>query len=191
MAKVRIDKRLEAEPVLLAGEGQMDLEEAIKAAGWDAGDPGRGRAVILTDGRELVSSAQFEAPADIDPAQDMFAVMEKRIMDRLREQAGILPPDAFEETVEEANDYDVPDDVLYVSGHEVVMADEFPQMPTPRARPSEELLDDGEPAEPVADPPANDNPPAVPAPSAKRQAPGKVAAKSKAVPEERDPIDDH
>lgn len=134
MDKVRIDRRLEATPKPQVGD-QLELEDAIRLAGW-SDDPGSGIAVLLDDGREVFSPLKFEEPADIEAGQDMMAVLEKRIIQRLQRDAGLLRgDDEVDETAEEANDFDVRDEVEYVSGFEIEMATEFPQMPTPAPRP--------------------------------------------------------
>lgn len=181
MFKVVVHPRLEklVSQKYLTAEGQLDLEDAIRAAGWDPGDPGLGSAVIAEDGREIVSPAKFEEPADIEAGQDMFAVMERRIMQKLR--AGLFTgEDVVDETAEEAVDFNVRDDIEYVSGYEVEMAEEFPQMPTPAPRPG------AEPEEPVVE--------KAPEEPVLRETPAVEPKKSKkvspAVPEERDPFSD-
>lgn len=119
-------------------DGQLDLEDAIVRAGWDERDPGVGVAVIDGLGREIGNPDRFEEPADISPEQDMMAVLERRITERLLKQAGISVGGDLEETPEEQNDFEVSDDIHFVSGYEVEMATEFPSMPAPPPRPAEE-----------------------------------------------------
>lgn len=182
MFKVVVHPRLEklVSQKYLTAEGQLDLEDAIRAAGWDPKDPGVGGAVIAEDGREIVSPSKFEEPADIEAGQDMFEVMERRIMQRLR--VGLFTgEDVVDETADEALDFAVRDDIEYVSGYEVEMAEEFPQMPTPAPRPGAEEAE----VKVTAVAPAPDVEPVEPAKPAKSS---KKA--SPAVPEERDLVSD-
>lgn len=140
MKKLRVDPPAHVLVAPLA-DGQLDIEDAIVRAGWDQEDPGQGVAVIDRFGREVVNPARIEEPAGIDAGQDMMAVMERRIIERLQRDAGILRgDDVVDESEEEANDFNVADDIYgaHASGYEVEMASEFPTMPAPARRPAEE-----------------------------------------------------
>lgn len=136
--KVLIDKRLDKiAPDMPRDPDVVDLEDLIAQSDWDKDDPGVGRALLLPDGREVFNPVPMAAPVDIDPEQDMFRVMEQRILKRLYEQAGVGVDDALE-TEDEANDFNVADEMEVVSGYEVEMQDEFPNFPAPPAPPSPE-----------------------------------------------------
>lgn len=116
---------------------QLDLEDLIALAGWDPKDPGVGRAVIAEDGREILNPAKFEEPADIEEGQDMMLVLERRIMQKLK--SGLFTgEEEVDESVAEASDFAIDDDVQYVSGYEVSMQEEFPNFPAPAPRPNEQ-----------------------------------------------------
>lgn len=137
-AKLRVDPPSHVLVAPLA-DGQLGIEDAIVRAGWDKDDPGLGVAVIDQYGREVANPARIEEPAGIDAGQDMMAIMERRIIERLQRDAGVLRgDDVVDEDDDEANDFNVGDDIQYVSGYEVEMASEFPTMPAPARRPAED-----------------------------------------------------
>lgn len=84
MGRTKVVVDLRADPV----PPQLDLEAAI-AASWSE-DPGHGKAVIAEDGREICSPLQFEEPADIEPAQDMMMIMERRIVEKIMRARAVV-----------------------------------------------------------------------------------------------------
>lgn len=103
-----------------------ELYDAMAAAGWSA-DPGTGKAIILEDGREVVSPMPVAPPIGYNS--------EPSIMDRLSQMlearlAGLRGDDVLDESDEEANDFDVPDpeDFQPRSVYEIELLPEAPAL---------------------------------------------------------------
>lgn len=103
-----------------------DLYEQMAAAGWSS-DPGTGKAILLPDGREVVSPMPVAPPIGYQS--------EPSIMDRLSQMlearlATLRGDDVLDESDEEANDFDVPDpeDFQPRSVYEIELLPEAPAL---------------------------------------------------------------
>lgn len=156
--KVRIDKREEFSQVSDGRDPLLDLDRIPEYGGWDPDDPGLGQAVLLDDGREVLNPVPMEPPVGFKEEPSMMQMMEAMIK---RHLAGLNGEDELD-SVEDAIDFDVPDDVDPTSPYDVEMMDEFPSMPR-----SEEDVPVAEPLdeeEAIAPPPKRQKPPKKAAP---------------------------
>lgn len=140
MFKVRIDRRdpeevvnpeVDADGVLIGEEFNPD--DIPAKGGWNASDPGVGRAVLLPDGREVLNPVPMAPPVGFKEEDSMMEVMEKMIKRHLH---GLRDEDELD-SVEDALDFDVPDDLDIVSPYDVEMMEEFPAMPPPKSEEEE------------------------------------------------------
>ena len=85
---------------------QLDLEEAIRAAGW-SDDPGTGKAVLLPDGSEMLNPLPIAPPVDFVTGPTLLEQFEAKMEARFR----MLQEDAEVDTLEDFEDFDVEEDV--------------------------------------------------------------------------------
>lgn len=112
---------------------QLDLEQVLeeaKANAW-SDDPGHGKAVLIRDERgnpayEVHNPIPHAPPIGFEPTP----AIEELIRDRVRAEYARLRDDDQIDTLEEADDFDVPDEVPLSSIYEVhQMKDEAPRPP--------------------------------------------------------------
>lgn len=140
MFKVRIDPRLAGKET---DEIEYDVSEIPARGGW-TDDPGDGRAVLLPDGREVLNPLPMAPPVGYRPEPTIQELVHQMI---LRHHAG-LAEDEEVDTIEDAEDFDIPDELEPMSMYEVEMVEEFPEVPPekPEAAP---------PAPPLETPPVS------------------------------------
>lgn len=113
-------------------EEQLDLEGAISAS-WDPDDPGIGKAFLTKDGREIFNPVPMAPPVGYQQQDTMMQIMERMIKKHL---IG-LEDTAIQESQEESEDFgDVEDESHPFSPYEVLLKDEFPEMPRPEPEPA-------------------------------------------------------
>lgn len=135
---------------------QIDLEDAIREAGW-TDDPGVGRAVITEDGREVLNPLPIAPPVGFVEGPSLLEQFEEKMAARFR----MLQEDQEIDTPEDFEDFDVDEDQEPDSPYTVVMHDEFPSVPPadPEPAPAEPAPEPA-PAEPApVKPPKAKNPP--------------------------------
>lgn len=126
-AKIVIDQRpgVSKEPVR-----SMSVEEIIENAGadWDINDPGVGRAVLLPDGREVFNPVPMAPPVGYVEGPSIFDQLYAKLRAELfREKEG----DEVVDTAEDMTDYPEDDEPTFWTDYELVLRDEFPDMPPP------------------------------------------------------------
>lgn len=117
--KVRIDPRgADRAPVV-----PKDISDKMRSAGWSA-DPGTGKAVLLEDGRELVNPLPHDPPLGYVQEPSVIDLINRELAKR---KALLEADEVLDETDEDANDFDMEDEVDLLSGYEIVdMRPTFP-----------------------------------------------------------------
>jgi len=100
---------------------------------WDADDPGKGRTVLLPDGREVFNPTKFAPPIGYKHEPSMMEMM----ADMLQRRLATLADDLEVDTVSDAADFDIddPEDHEFLSGFEV--RDLVEEVPAVRPAPQE------------------------------------------------------
>lgn len=102
-----------------------DLYASISEAGW-SDDPGTGKAVLLDDGREVVNSLPHDPPVGFVKQESVVdQVIRKLTAHRIMQ----LQDDEVIDLKEEAEDFDIDEDVDPRSVYEILLKDEFPDIP--------------------------------------------------------------
>lgn len=144
--KVVIHPRHESSEKPVRDGTQIDLEDAIRDAGW-SDDPGVGHAVLMHDGREVLNPTPIAPPVGFVEGPSLLEQFEEKMAARFR----MLQEDQEIDTLEEFEDFDVPEDQEPDSPYTVVMHDEFPSVPPADPAPAD--LVPASPADPApADP---------------------------------------
>lgn len=126
-AKIVIDQRagVSKEPVR-----NMSVEDIIESAGadWSLDDPGVGRAVLLPDGREVFNPVPMAPPLGYVEGPSIFDQLYAKLRAELfREKEG----DEIVDTPEDMHEYPEDDEPTFWTDYELVLRDEFPDMPPP------------------------------------------------------------
>lgn len=117
--KVRLDPRADG----VMPELPEDLSRAMKAANWTA-DPGTGKAILLADGSELLNPVPFEPPVDYVKQDSIMDMIDQRLKARL---AMLDPNMVLDDSPEDANDFDIDDEIDPLSIYEVLsMKEDYP-----------------------------------------------------------------
>lgn len=103
-----------------------DLYDEMQAAGWSS-DPGTGKAILLPDGREVVSPMPVAPPIGYQSEPSIMDRLSQMLEARLATLGG---DDVLDESDEEANDFDVPDpeDLQPRSVYEIELLPEAPAL---------------------------------------------------------------
>lgn len=98
--------RVEVSPSPITGEFENVPEEALRVAGW-TDDPGQGKAVLLGDGREVFNPIPMAPPVGYTPQPTLMELLDTMVK---RHLVGLRGDDEID-TVDEAEDFDVEDEI--------------------------------------------------------------------------------
>lgn len=117
--KVRIDPRGSEKPPVVA----KDIPDKMRSAGW-SDDPGTGKAVLLDDGRELVNPLPHDPPIGYVQEPSVIDLINRELA---RRKALLEAEEIIDESVEDASDFEMEDEIDLLSGYEIVdMRPTFP-----------------------------------------------------------------
>lgn len=107
----RVNKAVVVIPPGAEFEGGKDFYESAEDAGW-SDDPGTGKAILALDergapGYEVLNSVPMAPPIGYEPSDSIDVMIQKRLAKYFAEGDSTV----LDESEEEANDFDVPDDL--------------------------------------------------------------------------------
>lgn len=85
------------------------FHDAIKKAGW-TDDPGTGKSILTKDGLEIPNPQPMAPPLGYEP-EDTLEDMVRRHLQKQLNLLGLRSGDVLDESPEEADDFDVEDDL--------------------------------------------------------------------------------
>lgn len=100
--------------------------EDMKAAGWSLDDPGKGKAILDSLGREVLNPMPFAPPLGFRGEPTIMDRLEALVNQRM---AQLQDDDFIEETEADRNDFDMDDGEDFESVYTVTMAPEVPRIP--------------------------------------------------------------
>lgn len=127
----------------------MSVEEIIEsaAADWDPGDPGVGRAVLLPDGREIFNPVSVAPPLGYIEGPSIF----DQLYAKLRTELLQARADEEIDTRESMNEFPEDEEPVFWTDYELVMREDFPEMPPEdpeKSVPPPEIKKEAEPPPP-------------------------------------------
>lgn len=134
--------KITVDPLLVPKKAMDQILDEALAAGW-SDDPGQGKAVLMKDARgnyayEVHNPMPHAAPIGWEPTPPL----DELIRDRVRAEYARLKDDEVIDTEEEANDFDVPDELPLTSVYEVQeMVEEAPALRKTPEQVAKEYLD--------------------------------------------------
>lgn len=122
--------RIVVDPLLVPKASDKQILDEALAAGW-SDDPGQGKAILMKDARgngayEVHNPMPHALPIGFEPTPPL----DQLIRDRVRAEFQRLKDDEVIDSVEEADDFDIPDEIPLTSVYEVVEMD--PEAPALR-----------------------------------------------------------
>lgn len=123
--KVEVRFKPQYEPVSKrASFKDGDLEDAMLDADWSR-DPGTGRAIIMPDGSEVLNPVPMAPPLGYRKEESIIEMIERQVKARFE----LMKGDEEVDSAEEAEDFGEDTEFMPFSFHEVLMVDEFPDIP--------------------------------------------------------------
>lgn len=104
---------------------ELERVQGVINEDWSE-DVGVGKAILLEVGREVVNPVPHAPPLGYRPEPSIMEMVDAMVKRRLAE---LGDDDVIDENLQEAEDFEVPDDMDPSSPYEIQLISEFPAMP--------------------------------------------------------------